>query len=429
MVVIRSNDNCFLDVMRCCGIAGIPVLPVVFTWEGAGPWYSEHSKYYQNPVCICNPAEDEAKAVQDLVNLGKSLQEKYQDKVLLIPTSDTSLVLIQKHFESLRDYFLQMGSPNFERSILELMSKDRFFSLMENNGLPIPKTYACLHADDIDGVLKQISFPCVYKPVLKDGTNSFYRTHKGLKAIECSDPQSLKDCLEREMRDGFQLVVQEKILFSKPEDEYSCYLYADKNQNVRMISGQYKLDEHPKPYGTGFLSRFYVVPEVFEIAKKVAKALKWRGFIGVEIMKDGKDGRWKIIEANTRPWLSIYFQASQGFNYVEFLYQDCLDELHGAQDCKTATRETNGEVFRINFGVFWKKLKSLYQPDELLRYLQQWFDEHKGRYVFSNYVWQDPEPGIREVECLIQREKDAYRGLLMLLLAFMRQSSPDEGGF
>ena len=41
-VVLRSNDNCFLDIIRACATAGITTIPVIFTWEGA-EWISESS--------------------------------------------------------------------------------------------------------------------------------------------------------------------------------------------------------------------------------------------------------------------------------------------------------------------------------------------------------------------------------------------------
>lgn len=148
------------------------------------------------------------------------------------------------------------------------------------------------------------------------------------KAIECYTPEELRMCLKKEMENGYELVVQEKIEFDSLEDEVSCYVYADKKGIIRLISGQHKVMEYPHPYGTGVASVPYYLDEFFDIAKRVVAAYKWRGFIGIELMKNKKTGRWVVIETNLRPWISINYQASIGYNYLEALYKD----LYGGYD-------------------------------------------------------------------------------------------------
>lgn len=425
VVAIRSNDNCFLDILRCCGTAGIPVVPVVFTWATAGPWYSEYSRYYCNPVKICNPAEDEQASIAGLLDLGKKLFSDFGQRVVIIPSSDTSHVLIQKHFEELNPYYLQMGAADFSNDVYDIASKDIFCARLSDAGIGIPDSYPCLCADDIPQIVDAVSYPCIYKPVLKDTSNTFYTAHQGLKAVECSDKEMLGRLLLKEMKAGFRLIVQEKIVFTNRADEYSCYVYSDAVQKVRMISGQYKLDEYPKPYGTGFISKFHADPEVFAIAEKVVQVLKWRGFIGIEFMRDIKDGKWKIIEANLRPWLSIYFQASQGFNYIDYFYKDACGKLDSSLEAKTGHSDAENPVFRINFGVFWNKISNSSSATSLQSALHEWFKEHQGSYVFTNYADHDPQPGIKEIERMILKEDEPNKGILMLLLAFMKQNDSE----
>lgn len=420
VVVIRSNDNCFLDVLRCCGIADIPVIPVIFTWEGAGPWFSEKSIYYTNPVHIENPAKNESVAVAQLLELGAKLQYKYQKKALVIPTSDTSLTFLQRHFKKFSMHFLLMGHEDFDISCMDVLLKDKFAAKMVENGISIPQTMSCTAKSDIDYVLEHLSFPCLYKPTIKDISNSFMNSHDRRKAIECKSVVELRDGLAKEIVAGYELIVQEKIEFEKPEHEISCYIYINKTQVVTAISGQYKLGEYPKPYGTGYLSKFETNKDLSLISAKVAKALKWRGFLGVEFMKDKKDKKWKVIEANLRPWLSVFFQATAGYNYIKMLYEDAYG-LNTEQKNNQQHKGPENDLYRVNLKILIQKIyDSTDSIDQFTEQLADWFRQHQGRYVFTMYHPTDPLPAVYELEQLAKQYPVEYQNVLLTFAALFK---------
>jgi predicted ATP-grasp superfamily ATP-dependent carboligase len=45
----------------------------------------------------------------------------------------------------------------------------------------------------------------------------------------------------------------------------------------------------------------------------------------IEFIRDHKDGVWKVIEVNPRPWLFVDFFRRFGLNYLQYLHED----LHG----------------------------------------------------------------------------------------------------
>lgn len=425
IVVIRSSDHCFLDMLRCCGIAGIPVIPVIFTWKNAGPWISEHSTYFKDPVTIPNPAEDGEGAIAALQELGGLAQQRYGQKLMLIPTSDTSQVFIQQHFDALAPYFLQMGGAAFKSSCLDKMHKFNQAELWVANDIDTPKSLSCSDVAHIDAILEEITFPCVYKPALKDITNSFQSSHRQNKAIECANKTELRLHLDQELAAGYDLVVQEKIEFTRLDEEISCYVYVDKDHEVRCFSGQHKLEEFPKPYGTGYASRFCYKSELLPITRRVAKALRWRGFLGIEFMKDRKSGAWKVIEVNMRPWLSIYFQASLGFNYVELLYRDLMGSLDSGTEIILPSEALYASAhYRLNLKLFLSKLfDGSRSIEEAVQLMNEWFEMHTGSYCLTNYTVDDPQPGIYEIEIILEQSGPALRGIMRLLLAHLTQST------
>ncbi|MCF8297390.1 MAG: hypothetical protein K9J13_07615 [Saprospiraceae bacterium] len=327
IIVIRSNDVCFLGVLRSCGEAGIPVVPVIFEWEGSGPWYSQFSRYYNDPREIPNPYTDENGAVESLLEIGEQLYAEFGRKLLIMPSSDTSLMFLQNNFSSLSDYFLQMGSENFDEPRLDVINKDGLYKMLEDNDIMIPQSLPCYSVADIPGILDTVKFPCLYKPLEKDYGQTFYRVHNKLKAVECQDTKELENSLLKEMKAGFKLIVQEKIEFERLEDESSCHVYVDKEGEVRIASTSNKEGEYPPRYGSGTLSLLTWRPELVEKSKEIARLIKWHGMMGIEFMKDKTDQKWKVIEINFRPWLHVYMQNRMGMPHLQMLYRDAYEEL------------------------------------------------------------------------------------------------------
>ena len=115
VVVIRASDNCFLDVLHCFAEENVPVIPVIFSWEGASAWISEKSIFFHDPVCIKNPAEDEFVAARQMEQLGQKLLAQFGCKIMLIATSDTALVFVNRHYEILGITLIRPAGKNCEK--------------------------------------------------------------------------------------------------------------------------------------------------------------------------------------------------------------------------------------------------------------------------------------------------------------------------
>ncbi len=399
IVVLRSNDNCFLDVLRCCGEEKIPVISVIYNWERSTPWLSEKSIYFENPIEIASPADNEQLAACQLIEIGKSLFSEYKRKVLVIPSSDTTLLFLQRNFNDFKPYFIQMGHQNFEKPFLDVFSKYEFSKILGQNKISIPVTLPCFKVSDVEKCVSNIQYPCIYKPVTKDLTNSFPSNHNGLKAIINYNAEELRKNLLKELSSGYQLIVQEYIDIRDNTDEITAYIYIGKNLNPIWTSAQVTLKRHPEIFGTGYLGKNINSDEISQMSIKVAKALNWRGFMSVEFKFDTKDSVWKVIEANFRPWLSIYFQAAIGHNYIKDLYNDAYGF---SVFCKNEFNfKLKEEFYKINIAVLIEKLiKESSNKIDFKNKFAKWFDEHPGKYVFSTFHKLDREPALFELKML-----------------------------
>ena len=61
-----------------------------------------------------------------------------------------------------------------------------------------------------------------------------------------------------------------------------------------------------------------------ESLERILRAVHYRGIFSAEFKRDHRDGKFKILEINARPWWYIGFAIDSGVNVVEMAYRDAL---------------------------------------------------------------------------------------------------------
>lgn len=340
LLVLRANDVCYLGSLRSCGAAGVDAAAVEYSWPGAGPWYSAHSRWVTSPATMSNPHGDREQALRDLITVATGIRETTGARPLAVPSSDTNLMFLLDHAQALEPHLRMMGSPDHERGRPDVVGKDSCARLLEAGGVAIPQTFACLAPEDVDPIVEVVPYPCIYKPRTKDYGQTFYARHDGEKAVCVDTRDDLRARLHHELSSGFELVVQERVFFDSAHEEIPVYVYVDEHHRIRMAATAVKHTIQPYPYGTATVLYLTWHPELLEHAQRVARALRWRGILMIEFIRDKKDGRWKVIEVNGRPWLFVDFFRRFGFNYLQYLHED----LHGRSSTWPELRVPSPEV-------------------------------------------------------------------------------------
>lgn len=323
LILFRSNDICFLGILRACRAAGIPVVVFKFTWPGANEWFSERSTVERSEIEIPNPFEYPREAASATLQALRKLAERHGQRLMALPSSDTNLMFLLDNYADFSRYIRLMGRSDFSASPQDLVDKWACYRTLEAT-LPhmVPASRRCASAADIPAIVDSLHYPVVYKPATKDYGQTFYQAHGGKKAIECASADALRAGLQAEMAQGFVLLVQEKIEFDSARDEIPFYLYADADGGIRMAANGIKEEIFPPPFGTAIVLRFAWLPELKAAAEQVVAATGYRGILMIEFIRDQRDGNWKVIELNTRHWLFNGFYQRLGFNYTDMLYRD-----------------------------------------------------------------------------------------------------------
>jgi len=404
LLPVRANDICFLGTVRACGAAGLACETVVYTWPGAGPWYSEASRWVADSHVIANPFAHAQRACEDLIAVAESVNTRRGALPLAIPSSDTALMFLLDHQARLHGKVRMMGGEGHVRGRLDVTEKHTCATMLAAGGVQIPKTFACLSHAEVEAVVEGVPYPCVYKPTTKDYGQTFYARHAGEKAVSVGDPGTLRRLLHQELDAGFRLVVQERVEFASVHDEIPCYVYVDEDHRIRMAATAVKHTIQPHPYGTATVLYLTWHPELLEHAQRVATALRWRGILMIEFIRDLKDGMWKVIEVNGRPWLFVDFFRRFGLNYLQYLG----DDLRGDTSHWPALRVPTPEVLAqqpVHVSLPKAIEPVLAQLDRAPRVedVVAFLDQLPGAKTLTFLDPTDPKPGHAELEALARQ--------------------------
>ncbi len=408
VIVVRGSDICFLGILRSCRAANIPVIAITFTWPGAPVWHSELSECLGERYEIANPFTDADLAASQLADIFAALFNQWQQRLMVLPSSDTNYMFLLDHYERFANSICLMGDRAFDQPRYDVIHKASCAELLLQRAPEfVPITLRCSSVTDIDSAVDNMLYPAVYKPAVKDYGQTFYTKHNGNKAIEVAGPDELRAALLKEIEDGFDLVVQEKIFFDSVYDEIPFYLYADAKGEIRMAANGIKELIDPFPFGTAIILRMAWFPELLEAAKQVVEALQYRGILMIEFVKDKKDGRWKVIEVNPRHWLFNGFYQRQGLNFTECLYKDMYGD---------ASKDTGSNMMTPATAIQAKLKDSVHfdlqavasnwfddpQHHSLTEFIKR-IDEFDGNISSAFYDLADPAPGRQRLETMAEK--------------------------
>lgn len=397
----RANDIAFLGHLRTAADVGVPMTPLVHTWAGASEWFSEHSKHCRDAVLLPNPGDDECGYVDRLCELGRGAAEHDGELPFVVPSSDTSLEVFLNHEANLSNCFRLMGNENWRGYPTDITDKLRCAELLAKRvSGHIPRTGVLTKQTDADAYV----FPVIVKPIRKDYVQSFYRAHGGLKAILVESADALRRVAASEDPDA--LLVQEYIPFRDRFDEIPFYLYADKKSKIRVAASGIKEHLQPAPFGTATVLRLSHHPELLELAQKIATAIGWRGTLMIEFIRDQRDGVWKVIELNTRPWLFHRFYSRHGIDFVGTFLRDAMEQLDDDGSLIVPSRELVGddglsgpihvEIERVLDDFVAKEGRGLGTLERAL----DWLQAYSMDITYPFFEVDDPGPALAQSESI-----------------------------
>ena len=219
-----------------------------------------------------------------------------------------------------------MLTPNIELQGL-LADKNTQYHLALENGMPMPTTGMVKSMEELTEFSSKLSYPCLIKPW-------HFREWERLPASNPLRNQKIalgqsKDELIRSYLQvkevSPKLIVQEVIVGTDTNKRVYLSCYNEKSERIANAMFR-ELRCVPFGFGPASVSEPVVDDDADEICNSFLKKIAYVGICEIEVKRDSRDGKVKLIEANPR--LSGGGDAAPyaGVDLVWIHYQDMIGE-------------------------------------------------------------------------------------------------------
>lgn len=282
-----------------------------------------------NPI-IVNDFNNKENFKKALIEYGEKNKEY---NILLIATSDLYVKMVSEEKGLLEKYYV-FNYPDIEL-VNNLLIKEKFYSIYENMGLDMPKTYIypCNKNESIQKIKDYFKeYPIIIKP--SDGVEYHKLDGEGLaKVYKAHAEEELEKIIKKIENAGYNknLIIQEFI----PGDDSALFdsiFYVGKDKKAKLATfAQIGLQEHtPTGIGNctvlinGYDEHGYNEEIVYKLKDFIEK-IGYQGFAEFDIKYDYRDNKYKVLEINPRQSRSGYYLTACGYNLVKYLIDDLIN--------------------------------------------------------------------------------------------------------
>ena len=298
---------------------------------------------------------------------------------VLIPMHEEGFVIAR--YRDRLTPFLKVPLADYDQ-IMTLHSKDRFYTLAQQLGVPIPKTYSVSCEEEIEEIAGALDYPVIIKP---------RRAHGSFGLSYVYSPGELSKVYEQlTHRLGFgeeeTPIIQEYV----PGTKYSvCMLY---NRGELRAKCTFKfLREFPIEGGTAVLRVSVRNDRMEQIAQQVLEHLRWHGIAEAEFTFTQDRGP-VLMEINPRFWGSLYQGVASGVDFPYLLYRMAVDG-----DVDPVLEYPLGVKTRWLWGDWRALCDYLRRPLSQYRMLLDYLKFYRRDVSYDDFSMDDPLPFVVEM--------------------------------
>ena len=297
-----------LAAIRSLGRKGLRVLAVDHR-----PFALGFRSRYAEARLAPDPLDDEDGFMAAL----RAIADETEGPLPVFPTHDEHLNAIARHADVLGERY-RFPFPSWD--VLErIQSKRHQLETAESVGVPIPRTFYPGSVEEARAAGEEVGFPLIVKPSANVG---FRRSHKR-QLFRCETPAELDRAYE--LAAPHEPMVQE-LIPGGAEEMYTLGSYLDHDgQALGLFSGR-KLSQTRGYMGSARAGEALWREEVVEQGLALLRALDFRGISQVEVMRDPRDGRYKLLEVNPRLWQWHSLAAACGVDLPWIAYRDLIGD-------------------------------------------------------------------------------------------------------
>ncbi len=239
---------------------------------------------------------------------------------MLIPCSDDLVDAVARLEPDLVARF--RSSHASAQTLAAILDQGRFPETLGRLGIPHPRTVPI--GTQNEAVV--LGDPPYERGFLKPRHSLDFVTRFGVKAFRLGAPLEAITRVREARQAGLELLLQEYVP-GPASHHYFIDGFVDRTGTVCGLFARQRL----RMYSADFRDSSYLVSIPLEQVQPAVRsverllgALDYWGIFSAEFKYDDRDGLFKILEINTRPWINVDFAAACGVNVCAMAYHDAL---------------------------------------------------------------------------------------------------------
>jgi predicted ATP-grasp superfamily ATP-dependent carboligase len=148
----------------------------------------------------------------------------------------------------------------------------------------------------------------------------------GVKAFRVRTRAEAVDRLTMATASGHSVILQEYVP-GPATDHYFIDGFIDRDGVVRALFARRRLRMYPLDFGNSTYMMSVPIDEARPAADAIVNLLagvRYRGIFSAEFKRDARDGGYRLLEVNARPWWYVDFAARCGVDVCSMAYDDAL---------------------------------------------------------------------------------------------------------
>ena len=383
VLVLGAAEHGSLGIIRTLGRTGVPVFAVDGTPRGP----ASYSRYCIHTFSWDLVHNTEEATVKKLCEIGRW----FSRPVILIPTWDEIVLLVERNQDELRRYFIFPKMPL--GLIATLSNKFEMSSNAERLGVPAPRTEFLQSEADVARLSRAAWFPCVIK------RNCGNERNGTPKARVVHNAQQLEEAYRVMREPGMPNLIVQELLSS--EDAWVFAGYFDGSSRCLAGYTGRKLRQTPAHLGMMSLGVCMENSEIQDYARRLLSAVGYTGMVDIDFCRDPRDGKYKILDVNPRVGASFrLFVDSNGLDVIRVMYLDTLGKSVSSGTLIAGRKWMVERDFKSAFDLFCEGklriadwIRSIWKVDEL-----------------GFVSWDDPIPALMVVPYMIGRKLAKCKG-------------------
>ncbi len=386
-VIVLGSDFKALGVVRSLGRRRIPCIVIDNIPRSA--WFSRYvSRHFK-----WDRSMDDPSFLPFLLKLGKAHRLQ---RWVLFPMQDEAVSFVACHTQQLADFY-RLVTQDWE-IVRWANDKRHTYQMAQEAKVAYPRTWYPFSEEDLPET--EVTFPVIIKPAISTRLQYALR----LKALTARDHEELRMQyrLAASVMPPEEIMVQEVI----PGDGRTQFSVATFCKDGHILAGMTarRTRQYPIDYGLGssFVEAIEV-PALFEPAEKLLLRMRVSGMVEVEFKHDLRDGLYKLLDINVRPWGWHTLCIACGLDFPYIQYCDAQGIIPDAGTTMNAP----------HYDHYWvRMLTDLPAGLQEIRagistptaYLRSLF----GRATFSVFNWRDPLPAVGDLAIALSRSLKGF---------------------